>query len=296
MRRPPAALWRNQVMPSPIWIDERDSSHGSVRPNGLTRVPLERGRAEPLAHRPVGRRGARQRLRVGEVGRRPTGVLGDQVDRAVELVGHVGVGRAVEQRVACGCGTPSTRRRSTAMSVTVGPRQGQALGPEAEPAVDVVGGQVERGRHAVALEDRRGDLGQVGGAVVERDRRSGRAGRGGPVGRPRVGPVSRSMARSRVTTRPDAASSAICSSNSAVGRSTVIGRPGADPVVGQHDDARLRGPHAVDGGRRDLDRLPGPGHRRRRRLGLERRGHRSLHAVGRSRPARRPTGRPRRRG
>ena len=95
----------------------------------------------------------------------------------------------------------------------------------------------------VAAQDRGRHLGQVAGAVVEGDddRVVARRHR-----RPAAwaGPTDRGRGRAW-STRPDAASIAICSSNSATGRSTSIGLRRPDPVVDQHDDAPGRTPHAV---------------------------------------------------
>ena len=186
-------------------------------------------------------------------------VLLDQVLRAVELVDRCGRIEAVEQQVTVGV-RPERDQPGRRHVAHRRPRQGGAVVGEVDALVDVARGQVHRGGHLVADEDRRRHLGQVGGAVVERH--DDRAVVGvvlgadlgvvaGCVASRRVGPVrachqqvDRVVERHHPPRRGEPRHLLV----ERLGRQVDLGaRPAADPVVDQHHDARNGRAHAVAG-------------------------------------------------
>ena len=209
------------------------------------------GGLEARADREVGSRRSHERLRVREVPRRPPEVLADELDRAVELVGHVGSRRTIEQPVCVGV-RADVDEAGRAGVAQRRPGERRAVVGERELLVDEASRDVERDGHRVLDEHRERDVGEVGGAVVEghRDHRLRRCARVREAGhalreadqRPRGGQERHLLGEARP-------------------REVDLERGApAHPVVDEHHEAS-RGPaHHVDRGGPCLDRRPHHAH------------------------------------
>ena len=244
---PPTALRRNQRI-AVVHLDRRAGQQPGI--GGAEPVDPgagQRRRAEPGAHRPVGRRARRQRLGVGEVGRRLDRGASPirSIDRSSSSAISV-VGQPVEQRVGVGVRPDLPAARSTPCRParpTTAPRRRRGTA-----APDRRSRWPRRAWPARWWRSSTGVASSARSAVPSSKVTT--TGSGCRAGARRSRPDSTSTARSRVMTRPEAASSAICSSNSArwAGRPTARcgGRPGgrsARPPPGRRAD--------------DVDRLGG---------------------------------------
>ena len=123
-----------------------------------------------------------------------------------------------------------------------GPRQHRSTVGEVPPALDEVGGEVERGRHLMAHQDRQRLVDEVGSTVVEgHDDAVAARGCGGCVGL-----AARQLERGqRVVERQRGAppGDEVDLGVEALGGQIdlVRRRSTPDPVVGEHDDARRPG-------------------------------------------------------
>ena len=128
----------------------------------------EGGGGEPAADLGFGGLRARQRLRVGEVGRRRADVFADQLDRAVEFGADLGGLGPVEQGV--GVGVRADRDEPGGGGIAQARPAGRWRTPRKRlAAVDEVGGRVEGRRDAVLDQRRHHHVAEVVGAVVEGD-------------------------------------------------------------------------------------------------------------------------------
>ena len=188
-------------------------------------------------------------LGIREVERGLAEVLADEIDRTVELGRGLRPRDAIEQPVGVGVRS-DVDQSSRARVAQRGPRHRPAARRHRDLPVDEPGGEVQRGRHPVPLEDGNRELGEVGGAVVERDhdRRVGRAlaGRGGQL-RERTG---ERHGPSRLGDHRD-----LLVESRRVEVDLERGAA-AHPVVQQDHDTRDARAPAVGRGRRDLHAAP----------------------------------------
>ena len=126
------------------------------------------------------------------------------------------------------------------------PRRGHAVAREGATFVDERGGQVERDREAVAFEQGKCDLDEVGGAVVKGDRdRIGGAGR--------IGPGERFEARIEWGHPAGGGQRLELRLEQLDGQVDLRRGAAPDPVVEQHDDATARRAYQIGGNRRAFD-------------------------------------------
>ena len=242
-RSPPAALRRNQRMPSAD-LDRACGAGGGGRrparwhgcrrrwPSGTAAAPRPRRPATRAA--PSGRRSGRTRRR----GARRAGSIDGRARRPRSAPS------ARSSRAWVWVWDPMVASPEADQLAQPGPGDGRAVAGEGDAALDEVGGHVERRRRLVADEHRERLVDPVGGAVVEGEH-DGLVARRSPA-------ASRSSPSSSDTSRPASASSATCSSKRAGGQVDLRRRAAADPVVDEDHEARRVGTQDVGAGGGDL--------------------------------------------
>jgi len=241
---PPSTFRSNQCRPSLTCTGERERRHGSVSPYRLGRVPASA----------IGFPTPREGLGVREVHRVGARLGADALDRTVELVGQLGPRHAVEQGVGVRVRAelPQAAGRHVAQ---LGPRQRLPVVGEEAALVDEVRGDVEQRRDVVTSQDRRGHLGQVAGAVVERHH-DGVTTRGHVGGRGRTAQqVERGVERGGAARLSQRGHLLV---EERLGQIDLDRAATTDAVVDEDDDAATRRAHAVDELGRLLDRPPCP--------------------------------------
>lgn len=143
---------------------------GSPHPVGSS--PGHSSRDEPLAHQGVVLKRRRQRLRVGKMLRRASRQLGQHLDRPIQVGRHPRGPLPVQQQVGVRVAPDGHQPVARHLGECLGAQRCGAVGPPF-PGQHRLGCHVHRRRKLELVEDANDVLGEVGGAVVKRQRHGG---------------------------------------------------------------------------------------------------------------------------
>lgn len=130
--------------------------------------PGQRGRTKSSTYGCVGRRRRRQSLGIGEVVGTSTEMIFDEIDGAIELIGHPTTVEAVEQRVGVGVRSDSYQAGSERIGESRPRRRATAV-REPPSGLDELGCHEEGGRNSMTGEHGHRIVDEIGGPVIERD-------------------------------------------------------------------------------------------------------------------------------
>ena len=153
---------------------------------------------------------------------------------------------------------PTVTKPVDTASVSAAHDSGSAVIGKLHAPLDEVGRDVDRRRHSVRRQHRQGDVGEVGGPVIEGHGDHGISDRG------RVGKPSQAVGEGHDLRLPGEERHLLLEQR----RRQVDLHLGSAPdaVVDEHHQSGLRSPDRVDGGRRHLDRRPSCAHHPRLRV------------------------------